>query len=723
MRARAPDTTAFVERDGTKIHYEVMGDGPITVLLLPSWSIGHARIWRHTAPYLSRFYRVVTFDGRGNGRSDRPQNAASYAEAEFAADALAVLDAVGVAKALVVSFSGGARWNLILSAEHPERVLGSAFFSASLPLAPELAARNQYPFDAVLDTTEGWAKFNKHYWESSRENFEDFAEWFASLANTDPHSTLGVDLTVDWALDTDATTLAYTVQGWKMTRERAFELCAKIKTPVFVAHGTADTVRSVEQGTALAAATNAELVLAEGCGHAFPMRYPVRTNLALRDFIEKCTASLAIRPKSVWRPSMARGPKRILFISSPIGLGHARRDVAVANELRKLHPGIKIEWLTKSPVDRILEPLGEFIHPASRLLASEVDHFQEGSHEHCQPAFPIIRNMDEIMTYNFHIFHELMEREAYDLVVSDEGWDVDHFLFEHPELKRAPYVWATDVAGYLPTLESDDQAFDPFRPRKRGFAYENRLVADYNNEMIERIARFPHVRDLAIFVGEAEDVPNLTFGQGTAIRDWMNQNYAYSGYVLGFDPQQFTAREQLREQFGYGPDEKICIVAVGGTGTGAALLERCIAAYPIAQKQVPGLRMIVVAGPRIDPDRLPRADGVEIRGFVKNLHHHMAVCDLGITHGGLTQTMDMAACNVPFIAIPFERQYEQQHWVRTRLERHGAGRYVDYRALAGMEGVEWIGKVIAEEINTSSRKKLKLVDHAPRFAKMVAALL
>jgi pimeloyl-ACP methyl ester carboxylesterase len=91
MRARKPDVDGYAERDGVKIYYEVFGSGTPTVLLLPAWSVGHSRTWKMQAPYLARHYRVVAFDGRGNGRSDRPVGPRSYLAAEYAADALVVL--------------------------------------------------------------------------------------------------------------------------------------------------------------------------------------------------------------------------------------------------------------------------------------------------------------------------------------------------------------------------------------------------------------------------------------------------------------------------------------------------------------------------------------------------------------------------------------------------------------------------------------------------------
>jgi len=72
MRARYPDLDGFVDRDGVKVHYEVYDNDAPTLLLMPSWSITHARVWKAQIPYLARHWRVVVLDGRGNGRSDRP---------------------------------------------------------------------------------------------------------------------------------------------------------------------------------------------------------------------------------------------------------------------------------------------------------------------------------------------------------------------------------------------------------------------------------------------------------------------------------------------------------------------------------------------------------------------------------------------------------------------------------------------------------------------------
>ena len=72
MRAAYPDTEGIVERDGAQIAFEVYEcAGAPTLLLTQTWQVLHSRHWKLMIPYLSRHYRVVTYDPVGNGKSDR----------------------------------------------------------------------------------------------------------------------------------------------------------------------------------------------------------------------------------------------------------------------------------------------------------------------------------------------------------------------------------------------------------------------------------------------------------------------------------------------------------------------------------------------------------------------------------------------------------------------------------------------------------------------------
>ena len=315
----------------------------------------------------------------------------------------------------------------------------------------------------------------------------------------------------------------------------------------------------------------------------------------------------------------------------------------------------------------VLEEHGERIHPASEWLASESGHIASESSGHELNAFQAIRRMDEILVNNFMVFHEAVESGEYDLVIGDEAWDVDYYLHENPEIKRTAFAWLTDFVGWLPMPDGGDR--------------EAFLTADYNAEMIEQIARFPRIRDEAIFVGNPDDIVPDDFGPGLPrIRDWTEKHFRFSGYVTGFDPAPLIERrDELRRELGYHDDERVVIVTVGGSGVGEALLRRVVAAWPEARRRVNGLRMIVVAGPRIDPEALGASDGVEVRAFVPDLYRHLAACDLAVVQGGLTTTMELAAAQRPFLYFPLRNHFEQNRHVRHRLERYGAGRAHDLR--------------------------------------------
>ncbi|MQA99739.1 MAG: alpha/beta fold hydrolase [Actinobacteria bacterium] len=697
-RALYPGREGYIERDGVKIFFEVYGEGDRTVLFMPTWSIIHSRIWKMQIPYFARHFRVVTFDGRGNGRSDRPATSMAYSEREFVADTLAVMDATKTEKAALVSLSLGSQRALMLAADHPERVAAAAFIGPSLPIAPGHDDRVVVSFDDELDSEEGWAKYNRHYW---MKDYRGFLEFFFSKCFTEPHSTKQMEDAVGWGLDTDPETLVATAQGAGFEdAEDVLEACRRVRCPVLVLHGDHDAISPHRRGAELARATEGTLVTLEGAGHIPLARDPVRVNLLLRDFLEPP------RPPATWVRGRSRR-KRALFVSSPIGLGHAQRDVAIAKELRALAPDLEIDWLAQHPVTNVLEQEGERIHPASRFLANESQHIESESAEHDLHCFQAWRRMDEILLSNFMLFHDVIRDEDYDLWIGDEAWELDYYLHENPDQKRAAYAWLTDFVGWLPMADGGDR--------------EAFLTADYNAEMIEHIARYPRIRDRAIFVGTPEDIVPDRFGPDLPlIREWTEEHYAFSnGYITGFDPADFADTEALRAELGYRSDEKVCIVTVGGSGVGAHLLRRVMAAFADAKRRVPELRMIVVAGPRIDPASLPAAEGLEVRAYVHNLYRHLAACDLAIVQGGLTTAMELTSNKRPFLYFPLRHHFEQNFHVRHRLDRYGAGRRMDF----DLATPEVIAEAIAQEIGRSVNYEDVEPDGARQAAAAIAELI
>ncbi|HEX2085571.1 MAG TPA: alpha/beta fold hydrolase [Solirubrobacteraceae bacterium] len=217
-RARYPDEEGFVERDGVRVFWESYGAGEQTILFLPTWTLVHSRVWKAQIPYFARHFRVVTFDPRGNGRSDRPRTAEAYDESEFAKDALDVLDACGVDRAVCVSLSRGAQRALLLATEHPERVSALAFVGPMFPVTLSSLSTRLATHPRMLRlseqrslTTRGVGKFNLHYWQHG--GYADFVRWWAERMLPEPHSTKQTEDAIAWSHDTDGATLALSFAG------------------------------------------------------------------------------------------------------------------------------------------------------------------------------------------------------------------------------------------------------------------------------------------------------------------------------------------------------------------------------------------------------------------------------------------------------------------------------------------------------------------------------
>ena len=382
---------------------------------------------------------MITFDGRGNGRSDRPEGSASYLPSVFADDALAVMDAAGTPDAVGVGLSVGALWLLDLMRRAPERLRGTVFIGPALPFAAPPPGRTMPPFDERPPSFEGWAKYNRHSW---LEDYEGFLHFFFDQCFSEPHSTKPVEDCISWGLETDARVLLDTRPTLQqrasepvLDPDGARRIAEGFGKPVLVLHGREDRIQSHVAGAELASLTRGRFVMLEGSGHIPQARDPVRVNLELRAFGERL-AGPALGPRR-WPRASSRA-RRALFISSPIGLGHIQRDLAIVRELRRLHPDLEVHWWAQHPVTRVLKEAGEHVHPASHAMASESQHWEEESRDHDLHAFYAFRRMDEILLTNFMHFHDLVSEEPYDLWIGDECWEIDHFLHENPELKRAP---------------------------------------------------------------------------------------------------------------------------------------------------------------------------------------------------------------------------------------------------------------------------------------------
>ena len=286
-----PVEAGFVAREGRRIAWQEFGSGNDVLLLMPTWSIVHSDFWRAQVPYFAERYRVIAFDGLGNGGSDRPTDPRMYGDLLVADDAIAVLDARNIDSAAVVGVSLGGAWTLALAARYPERVTGAVFIAPDVPLAPghpEFDAAEQ-TFDDVLSSHDGWARWNRQYWLTQ---YEDFLRFFFSRCFTEPDSVTQIGHFLAMGLETTPEVLLATAgtDETNLTAESASTYARQMRCPSLVIHGDHDAITPTARGERLARLAGSELVIMAGSGHEPHCRIPDVVNPLIDHFLRDACA-------------------------------------------------------------------------------------------------------------------------------------------------------------------------------------------------------------------------------------------------------------------------------------------------------------------------------------------------------------------------------------------------------------------------------------------------
>ncbi len=217
------------------------------------------RQWKGQVPYLARHFRVVTWDPRGNRRSDRPTGPDAYADEVYARAAAAVSDASGTDAAFVVALCPGINRSLLLAAAQPKRVCGLVAIAPGVhPLAPN------HPLETV----------DQARW---RGDFTGWIDYHSNVLLPEPHSSKLFEDPVGWSPQTDADVIAARTHAplRPATEDDAIAMSQALTCPVLVLHGSEDKCRPRERGERFAQLTRGLLVVLDGVGHLPHGRPPV----------------------------------------------------------------------------------------------------------------------------------------------------------------------------------------------------------------------------------------------------------------------------------------------------------------------------------------------------------------------------------------------------------------------------------------------------------------
>ena len=351
---------------------------------------------------------------------------------------------------------------------------------------------------------------------------------------------------------------------------------------------------------------------------------------------------------------------RTLYVSGSIGLGHVTRDLAVARELRALEPRAEVHWLAGPPASDVLANKREILVPECASYRCETDQAEAAAHGgHLSLTKYVYRALGGWL-HNAKVLGDAAKHGQFDAIIGNETYEVVvAYVFGMRVLPAdVPFIMMYDFYGMDVTTNSLLERLGAWGLNFI-WAQERRVTGRQNNS--------------AIFFGEPEDVADRPFGIFLPNRrQYALKHVEFVGYPLGFDLETLRDRLGLRAALGYGP-EPLVICTVGGTAVGRSLLELCGRAHPVVARHLPGLRMVLVCGPRIDPATLDVPEGAERLGLVPDLYKHLAVCDLAVVQGGGTTTLELTALRRPFLFFPIEGQSEQEVTVANRLARHGAG--------------------------------------------------
>jgi UDP-N-acetylglucosamine:LPS N-acetylglucosamine transferase len=394
---------------------------------------------------------------------------------------------------------------------------------------------------------------------------------------------------------------------------------------------------------------------------------------------------------------------KILFVSGSIGMGHVTRDLAIVREFRKTQPNAEIVWLAGEPAVTYLKNAGENLLPESgeynietEKIANDASNFKLNLAHHILQGGTLWREA-------YRKFEMIAAREKPDLVIGDEAYEIAAAFSNGQYVNKPETITMFDFVKSYPMSRSPKEML---------------VIWMANRYWHRAIHRIPSKGIRNAFVGEPDDIPDEKLGMFLSNAKESMKGMTFLGEILRFDPRNYQDKNAIRSKLGYG-EGPLIVVSIGGTSVGRPLLELCAKTYPLLQKTIPNLRMVLVGGPMLDLSNFTVPEGVEVKGFVPNLYEHFAASDLSIVQAGGTTVAELIALQKPFLYFPLEGHYEQQKCVTGKAERHNAG----VKMVFSETNPEKLARTIGENIGIQTNYKPIRSGGEKRMAELMIKIL
>jgi hypothetical protein len=332
------------------------------------------------------------------------------------------------------------------------------------------------------------------------------------------------------------------------------------------------------------------------------------------------------------------------------------RDMAIAKKLHGLADAT-VDWLVPDPAREFMLSRGyRVLDCSARLLGSGRSYAQVFAD--CADEFNLIRYIlaeTRLHKHDFFVSSRAWEECSYDVIVGDEAFWLLTGFNSHWKPKPAPFIFITDFI-----------ATKAMRPRVRDV-----FVAWYNNFKFTMSHMAP---DQFLYIGDAQEIPDERLGFALPRRRaWAERHCRFVRPIVDFDPEDLPGKRALRQQLGLPEGDALFLATVGPEGEYEERVASMEAVFELLRAEIPNAHFILVC-----PGGGAKT-WIRYEDHLDRLHEYFAASDFVITQSGYGKVIELSAVGTPFIAIPLDHHFEQEHFMGHRMAHHGLGTLVRLR--------------------------------------------